>query len=109
MIRRRTACLAVAAGLTWVACGGSTVSNDSSGAGGGTTGATTSGSGGTTAGSGGNGGSGGPSEDAGNDAPASCPGTVTFQLTAENGRSADWCVGSNCGDVWVTVTSATGK
>src|SRR5579859_250170 len=129
MIRRGMGCLTVAAGLAWVACGGNEVSPGSDGGsptgGGGSTGSststttgsgggstssatTTSGSGGTTGGSAGNGGSGGHPVDAGRDAPGTCAGTVTFQFTAANGKSSDWCVGANCSDVWVTITSSTG-
>ncbi len=78
----------------------------------GTTTVTTGSGGGTTTGGGGTGlgGSGGQPGDASRpDAPETCAGTVTFQLTAANGKSSDWCVGSQCSDSWVSVTTNAGK
>jgi hypothetical protein len=35
-------------------------------------------------------------------------GTVTFELSAADGRNASYCVGLNCTDEWVTVRSQQG-
>jgi len=55
------------------------------------------------------GGTGGQPVDASRpDGALACAGSVTFHMSAANGRSSDYCVGSQCSNVWVTVTAMGG-
>ncbi len=82
-------------------CGGAEfTAQDAGGSSGGTAGAGGVGTGGT---------GGQPADAASHDAPTTCTsGTTTFHMSAA-GSSSGYCVGSNCSNVWVTVTSKDGQ